>query len=97
MDQEFPSNVQYTRSQSGLFAWITLPEEMDARDILQLCLARNLAFVPGESFFANVSQKNHFRINFSNMNEDCLVQGMHILADVLRQVISAQKKSHEEI
>lgn len=87
MEREFPENVTFTRPQGGLFAWITLPEGCDARVVLEKCLERNVAFVPGESFFPNSGQKNHFRINFSNMPEDRIIQGLELLGAVLRETI----------
>jgi len=43
--------------------------------------------VPGGSFFPNGGKENTFRINFSNMPEDRIVDGLERLADVLNEFI----------
>jgi 2-aminoadipate transaminase len=84
MERTFPKEVEFTRPSGGLFAWITLPEEMNARDLLEKSLEKNVAFVPGGSFFPNGGHENTFRINFSNMPEDRIVDGLERLAGVIK-------------
>ncbi|SFG55711.1 2-aminoadipate transaminase [Desulfotomaculum arcticum] len=87
MEEEFPAGVTFTRPQGGLFAWVELPANVNARDVLEKSLEKNVAFVPGGSFFPNGSKENTFRINFSNMPEDRIVKGLKCLADVLREFV----------
>jgi 2-aminoadipate transaminase len=87
MEEEFPDGVTFTRPQGGLFAWIKLPPGINARDVLKKCLEKNVAFVPGGSFFPNGGNENTFRINFSNMPEDRIIEGLKIIAGVLREFI----------
>lgn len=84
MRKEFPSCVRFTEPEGGLFAWIELPEHVNARDILEKCLERKVAFVPGGPFFPNGGHENTLRINFSNMPEDRIVKGLGIMAEVIR-------------
>ncbi len=87
MEDEFPPGVRFTRPQGGLFAWVELPSDINARDVLEECLKNNVAFVPGGSFFPNGGKENTFRINFSNMPEDRIVEGLKCLAGVLKKFI----------
>lgn len=87
MEKEFPSEVKFTRPQGGLFMWVELPKEINARDILEKCLERNVAFVPGGSFFPNGGNENTFRINFSNMPNDRIVEGITYIGEILREYI----------
>ncbi len=87
MEEEFPEEVKFTRPEGGLFAWIELPQHIDSRDVLAKCLEKNVAFVPGGSFFPNLNRFNTLRINFSNMPEDRIVKGIKTLAEVLRELI----------
>lgn len=87
MEEEFPPGVAFTRPQGGLFAWIELPAGINARDVLVKSLEKNVAFVPGGSFFPNGGRENTFRINFSNMPEDRIVEGLKSLAGVLREFV----------
>lgn len=91
MNACFPTSITYTHPKGGLFCWVTLPMYLDAQDVLTSCLKRKVAFVPGASFYANQPQKNHFRINFSNMSEDKIVTGLEILGDVLQEAITKKQ------
>ncbi len=85
MEDEFPPGVTFTRPQGGLFAWVELPSHINARDVLEECLKNKVAFVPGGSFFPNGGKENTFRINFSNMPDDRIVEGLKCLARVLKK------------
>jgi len=87
MEEEFPKGVSFTRPQGGLFAWIEIPTNVNTRDILKKSLERNVAFVPGGSFFPNGGHENTFRINFSNMPEERIVEGLKRLAGVLHEFV----------
>jgi len=85
MRSEFPEGVRFTEPEGGLFAWIELPRNMNAREILERCLERKVAFVPGGSFFPNGGHENTLRINFSNMPEERIVIGLRILAETISE------------
>jgi len=87
MGKLFPEGITFTRPQGGLFCWVELPPNINARDVLVKSLEKNVAFVPGGSFFPNGGKENTFRINFSNMPEDRIVEGLARLADVLREFV----------
>lgn len=85
MEDHFPEEITFTRPQGGLFAWVELPEHINAREVLLRSLEKNVAFVPGGAFFPNSSRENTFRINFSNMPEERIVEGLTILSRVLSE------------
>lgn len=85
MEDEFGSDVEFTRPQGGLFAWIELPEHINSRDVLVKSLEKKVAFVPGGSFFPNGGRENTLRINFSNMPEERIVKGLTTLARVINE------------
>ena len=47
-------------------------------------LAKNVAYVPGESFYATNPQKNHFRLSFVTVDPDVMREGVKRLAEVIR-------------
>ena len=77
----FGSEVQINRPQGGLFLWMHLPEDMDARDLLRACLEKKVAFVPGESFYPLGGHRNTLRLNFSNMPTERIQEGILRMAD----------------
>lgn len=82
--QYFPSEVTWTRPKGGLFLWVTLPSDMDAHELFQEALKQNVAFVPGDSFFAPNSHgahpSAHFRLNFSNARPEQIREGIRRLS-----------------
>jgi len=85
----FPADVHWTTPQGGLFLWVTLPEPMDATEILQAAIAENVAFVPGAAFFADGSGRNTFRLNFSNASPARIKEGIRRLGTVLERALAA--------
>lgn len=91
MKKYFPEEVTFTYPQGGLFLWVTLPEGMDAKELMPKCLAKDVAYVPGGIFYPNGGNANHFRLNYSNMTEDRIVEGIKRLGDVLKEEIAKLK------
>ncbi|MBL4934861.1 PLP-dependent aminotransferase family protein [Clostridium sp. YIM B02515] len=85
IEKYFPREVKYTRPKGGLFTWVQINENLDAAKILEEALKYKVAFVPGGSFFPNGGNLNHFRLNYSNMNEELIVEGMKRLGNVLQK------------
>ncbi|WP_297134190.1 aminotransferase-like domain-containing protein [Terrisporobacter sp.] len=89
MEEEFPESVEFTRPQGGLFTWVTLPEGIDAGVMAKKCLEKNVAYVPGASFYPNGGVINTCRLNYSNMPEDKIVEGIKRMGEVLREELSS--------
>ncbi|GAA0116313.1 aminotransferase-like domain-containing protein [Clostridium senegalense] len=83
MKTYFPKEVKFTIPEGGLFTWVELKEGLDAKAIMEDALKEKVAYVPGGSFFPNGGKKNFFRLNYSNMNEEKIVEGIKRLGSVL--------------
>jgi len=86
LEEHFPKDVNFTRPGGGLFLWVELPQELDARWLLERALEERVAFVPGESFFPGGGHENTLRLNFSAMPEDRIAEGIRRLGRVLSSV-----------
>ncbi len=84
----FPPGVTWTEPQGGLFLWLKFPEWMDASQILLAAVERRVAFVPGQSFFADGSGQNTARLNFSNATPERIEEGMKRLGQVLEEMMA---------
>lgn len=87
LDKNLPHGVTYTRPQGGLFLWVELPSNINAMDLLPECLKNNVAFVPGESFFPNVGATNTLRLNYSNMSEEKIIEGIQRLSQAIQKFL----------
>ena len=85
MERELPDCCKFTRPDGGLFTWIELPEYMDAKELQLKCLAKKVAFVPGDSFYPNGGHTNTMRLNYSCMPEDKIVQGITALGQAIKE------------
>lgn len=83
---EFPAGVTYTQPDGGLFLWVELPKELNARDLLIKCLEKQVAFVPGGAFFPNGGNENTLRLNFSNMSEERIVEGIARIGKLIKEI-----------
>ncbi len=85
MKRTFPEGARYVIPQGGLFMWVELPEQIDTRKLLEKAIEKKVAFVPGTSFFPDANVHNCMRVNYSNMSEDRIVEGIERLAGLLRE------------
>ena len=88
MKKYFPKECTFTYPQGGLFTWVTLPKELDAKELMPKCLEKDVAYVPGGIFYPNGGNGNHFRLNYSNMPEDRIVEGIKRLGEVLTEALA---------
>ncbi|QDR82951.1 PLP-dependent aminotransferase family protein [Sporomusa termitida] len=85
MQEYFAGEIRFNRPHGGLFTWVVLPEQVNAVALLNRCLQHNVAFVPGDSFFPTRKVENTFRLNYSNMPEEQIWEGIRRLAMVIKE------------
>ena len=86
MEKYFPENIKFTRPKGGMFSWVTLPEGWDSLELFDKAIAKNVAFVPGNPFYVNVDKVNTFRLNYTNADEETIVEGIKRLAEAMREI-----------
>ncbi len=82
---EMPDGVHWTKPEGGMFLWLTLPDGIVITDLLQRAIDRQVAFVPGEAFFANGGGENTIRLNFSHPAPERIAEGVARLASAIRE------------
>ncbi|OPL07896.1 MAG: aminotransferase [delta proteobacterium ML8_F1] len=87
MEETFPEGVTWTYPNGGLFTWVEFPEHINTRDLMVEAIKKNVACVPGGSFYPNGGRENAIRVNYSNMPEDRIVEGIKRLAEVIREAL----------
>lgn len=85
LEDYMPEGVTWTRPDGGLFLWITFPEYIDSKVLLEDCIKRKVAFVPGEPFYAEHPEKNHCRMNFSFVDDEKLIEGIKNIAEAVKE------------
>lgn len=84
--REFPEDVKYTLPEGGLFVWVELPKYIKSKKVFERALENNVAFVPGDSFFPNGGCMNTLRLNYSNMPDERIIEGIRRLGLVLKNM-----------
>lgn len=87
IEKEFPKEVKYTYPEGGLFTWVVLPAHINGRELAVKILEKNVAFVPGGSFFPNGGNENTFRMNYSNMDEERIGEGIKRLGIAIKEMM----------
>ena len=85
MEETFPKGSRWTHPNGGLFLWVMLPEGVDTAAIMPQAVERKVAYIPGQTFFADGDVTNTLRLNFSNANEAHIAEGICRLGRVLRE------------
>ena len=86
LEAHMPDGVTWTTPEGGMFLSLTLPADKgyDSMTMLDAAVAKNVAFVPGEPFYANESVPNTLRLSFVNVPPDEIRQGVKVLVEVIR-------------
>jgi 2-aminoadipate transaminase len=78
-----PPTSSWTRPDGGMFTWVTLPDGVDAANLLAEAIRRRVAFVPGSAFHVDGGGAGTLRLNFTNCVPDRIWEGVGRLAAAL--------------
>lgn len=84
MEKTFPEEVSFTHPMGGLFTWAELPEHIDTRAMAAQALEKKVAYVPGAGFYPNNDNHHCLRLNYSNMPDERIVEGITLLSEVIK-------------
>ena len=92
IDSEMGDLVSYVRPEGGLFIWLNLPEKVNALDYVSECAKHMVALVPGTAFLTDPEEHcNAVRLNFSTPSDEKIVEGIKIIAKVLKDMMKGQE------
>jgi 2-aminoadipate transaminase len=85
LEEYFPTEATWTRPEGGLFLWVTLPQELNCQELFQTAVRQNVAFVPGDAFYAGEADGCHLRLNFSNSSPEQIREGIRRLGAAVKE------------
>lgn len=92
LSQYFPPEVTWTKPMGGLFLWVTLPQGADADKLFEAAVRENVAFVPGDCFYApnghSGEGRRHMRLNFSAAAPDQIREGIRRLSIAVKEQLA---------
>ncbi|MFW6034705.1 MAG: PLP-dependent aminotransferase family protein [Halothermotrichaceae bacterium] len=81
----FPESTSWIKSRGGFFFWVQLPEHIKSSDLLKTAIDNNVAFVTGNSFFADAKEgDNYMRLSFSDTKPEKIDEGIKKLAKLIK-------------
>ncbi len=87
MDRYFPAGIEYSRPGGGFFIWVNFPSFYPpAKELLEMALQQNVAFVHGEGFSSSGGGLRSARFSFSQPCIEDIVLGIKILGEIFWEV-----------
>lgn len=78
-----PEGTRWTRPAGGFYTWVTLPEGLDAKEMLPLAVTARVAYVPGTAFYADDQGRGHMRLSYCYPEPERIREGVRRLAGVI--------------
>jgi len=91
MDRHFPREATWNRPQGGFFIFVKLPKNMDAADLFQRAVEKNVAFVTGQPFFVDGSGHNTFRLSYSQAGDEDMEAAIRIIGNLIKDGLAGPK------
>lgn len=89
MEKYFPKGkVKWTAPEGGIFLWCECPTITDISPVVDRCLEKKVAIVPGSNFAVDMSApSNMFRLNYSSATVENIEEGIKRLGEVLTEML----------
>ncbi|MDD3031096.1 MAG: PLP-dependent aminotransferase family protein [Atribacterota bacterium] len=85
LEKHFPEGAVWNKPAGGFFVFVTLPENIDADEMLYEAIKEKVAYVSGSSFFANGKGKNTMRLSFCYPSIEDIKEGVKRLGKVIEK------------
>lgn len=80
---EFLPELSWTDPTGGFYVWVTLPDELDSKQMLPRAVTELVAYTPGTAFYADGNGRNAMRLSFCYPTPERIRTGIRRLATVV--------------
>jgi len=91
IEKYFPEGYVCHKPKGGMFAWVTLTEEIETKFMFLDAIKEKVAYVHGKAFYVDGGGANSMRLNFSYSTNDQLDEGMKRLGYVIKEKLQKNK------
>ena len=91
MDRHFPREATWSRPRGGFFIFVKLPLNMDAGELFQRAVDRNVAFVTGQPFFVDGSGHNTFRLSYSQVGKKDIKAAIREIGNLIKDSLAGHR------
>ena len=85
LDELLPE-LTHTNPEGGMFLMATLPAGISSSDVFREGVKQKVAVLPGTPFYVDGGGSDTIRLNFSAPSDEQILEGMHRLARVIRNL-----------
>lgn len=97
LERHFPGEshgVSWTRPEGGMAVWVTLPESLNASQILLESIEKGVVFSPGDHFFPDLSPANNIRLSFTTVGREGIEDAIRRLSHVLKARLASVSRNN---
>jgi DNA-binding transcriptional MocR family regulator len=87
----FPKEVEVLYPDGGMTAWVELPEELDAAELLVKARDEGVIFAPARYFYFQNPRHNALRLCFTTVTEEEMKRGISILGRLMKDELRKAK------
>jgi 2-aminoadipate transaminase len=83
-ERHLPPGSRFTRPRGGMNLWVTLPEPLDAAEMLPKAVREGVSYMPGKYFAVGRSEPGTLRLSFAQLPPDDITAGIAALGRLFR-------------
>lgn len=87
LDKYLPEGTTFTRTEGGMFLWVTLPEGIKAVDVQYAAMKKGVAVCAGDPFYEYERGVRTMRLNYSNSSDEAIDKGIRILGEAISEML----------
>lgn len=80
LEEYMPSGCTWTPAHGGFYVWVTTPEGIDNDKLLETAIKNGIIYFTGKFFYLDHMNHGHFRLCFSRLDVDAIVEGIKRIA-----------------
>ena len=88
LSAHMPEGVVWSEPTGGMFTWLSVPPDIDVRELRAAATAAGVAYVPGRAFYVGEQGQHEMRLAFSHLSEPDLEEAGRRLAGVISQALA---------
>ncbi|RLF55032.1 MAG: aminotransferase [Thermoplasmata archaeon] len=87
----FPEDTICHKPRGGMFAWVTLPGDIDTEEMFLDAIKEKVAYIHGKAFHVDGGGASSMRLNFSYSSEELIEEGIKRLGKVIERKLKEAK------
>jgi 2-aminoadipate transaminase len=91
-EKHLPAGSRFTRPRGGMNLWVTLPEPLDAAEILPKAVREGVSYMPGKYFAVNRPVPGSLRLSFAQLPPDRIAAGIATLGRLFKSELEQARE-----